>query len=137
MLMSHVDQNFFYLVMDFLTGGDVYARIDRSGGTIGVDETRFYAACALDALDYLFHNGILYRDLKPENILINSKGYGVLCDFGFAKKSSETTYTMCGTPRYLAPEIVRQNGHNRGVDMWALGIFIWECLIGVSPVFPR
>jgi len=76
-----------------------------------------------------------YRDLKPENILIDSAGYPKLIDFGFAKTlhGKTKTLTVCGTPEYLSPEMVRGQGHNHGVDLWALGILIYEMLVGISP----
>jgi len=67
---------------------------------------------------------IVYRDLKPENMLINADGYLKLTDFGFAKLCPSKTYTLCGTPQYIAPEIIMNKGHGKAVDWWALGIFI-------------
>jgi serine/threonine protein kinase len=76
---------------------------------------------------------MVYRDLKPENVLIGSNGYVKLTDFGFAKLVDGKTYTLCGTPEYLAPEIILNKGHGKAVDWWTLGILIYEMLVGIDP----
>ena len=83
--------------------------------------------------EYLHNKNIIYRDLKPENLLINEDGYLKLTDFGFAKVIDNRTYTLCGTPEYLAPEILLQKGHGKAVDWWCLGIIIYEMIVGVDP----
>lgn len=81
--------------------------------------------------EYLHNKNIVYRDLKPENILIGSDGYLKLTDFGFAKYCDSRTYTLCGNPEYLAPEILLNKGHGKPVDWWCLGILIYEMLAGI------
>jgi serine/threonine protein kinase len=85
--------------------------------------TKFYAAEIVLALEYMHHKGIIYRDLKPENILMDAEGHIKIVDFGLSKQGVEgglKTYTFCGTPEYLAPEILQGNGHDKAVDYWSL-----------------
>ncbi|CAH8642193.1 unnamed protein product [Schistosoma rodhaini] len=97
--------------------------------------TRFCLACCIEALDYLHRHGIVYRDLKPENMLVTSKGYIKLCDFGFAKYIGigQKTWTFCGTPEYVAPEVILNQGHDFAADYWSLGILTFELLTGAPP----
>ena len=83
--------------------------------------------------EYLHMRNIIYRDLKPENILISNDGYIKLTDFGFAKYVENKTYTLVGTPEYLAPEILLNKGHSKPVDWWTLGILIYELISGIDP----
>ena len=91
---------------------------------------KFYAAEVALAIQYLHELDIIYRDLKPENILISQDGHIKLTDFGFAKRVEDLTYTLCGTPDYLAPEVVQQGGYNKSVDWYAWGVLIYEMLVG-------
>lgn len=94
---------------------------------------RFYGAQVLTIFEYLHDKDICYRDLKPENIMIGEDGYLKLIDFGFAKVVRKRTYTICGTPEYIAPEILLNQGHGKPVDWWTLGILIYEMLAGFPP----
>jgi serine/threonine protein kinase len=76
---------------------------------------------------------IVYRDLKPENIMIGDDGYLKMIDFGFAKIVTKRTFTICGTPEYIAPEILLNQGHGKPVDWWTLGILVYEMLAGFPP----
>ena len=91
------------------------------------------------AIGYLHMKGIAHRDLKLENVLCDQDGYIKIIDYGLAKMLGEDqeTTSFCGTPEYLAPEMVNQSGHDKGVDWWALGILIYEMLIGVTPFFNK
>ncbi|KAL8974094.1 MAG: hypothetical protein Q9197_001662 [Variospora fuerteventurae] len=124
----------FELIRTLGTGGEVF-RYLRSAGRFDLNTARFYAAEIVLILEFL-HNvqGIAYRDMKPENILIDAEGHLKLVDFGFAKKvETRETYTLCGTPEYLAPEVIRNSGHGTAVDWWAFGILVYEFLVGTPP----
>jgi protein kinase A len=96
---------------------------------------KFYAAEVALALDYLHSLDIIYRDLKPENILLGADGHVKVTDFGFAKHVPDVTWTLCGTPDYLAPEVVQSKAYNKSVDWYALGVLIFEMLAGYPPFF--
>ena len=98
-----------------------------------VDQARVYIAQIVSIFEYLHSKNIIYRDLKPENILIHKSGYLKLTDFGFAKIVEGRTYTLCGTPEYLAPEIILNKGHGKPVDWWTCGILLYEMIAGIDP----
>ncbi|KUF97244.1 hypothetical protein AM588_10011330 [Phytophthora nicotianae] len=133
---TYKDAARLYLLIEFVQGGELFTYLHStpsSPGRIPNDHARFYASHVLMALEYLHERCIVYRDLKPENLLIDPLGYLKVVDFGFAKVVDDRTYTLCGTTEYLAPELVLGKGHNRGVDYWALGILIYEMVVGHSP----
>ncbi|CAD8100205.1 unnamed protein product [Paramecium sonneborni] len=126
------DERYLYFVLEYIQGGELFTYL-RNAGTIEDDEAQFYSAQIVLMFEYLHSKTIVYRDLKPENLLIQQNGYLKLTDFGFAKVVEDHTYTLCGTPEYLAPEILLNKGHGRPVDWWCLGIIIYEMLAGIDP----
>ncbi|XP_065888744.1 cAMP-dependent protein kinase catalytic subunit PRKX-like [Dysidea avara] len=134
---THHDNRFLYMLLDFVIGGELFAYL-RAAQRFTNDMAVFYSSEIVMALDYLHSLNIIYRDLKPENILIDGDGHIRITDFGFSKRLEDKrklTYTLCGTPEYLAPEIIQGRGHGKAVDWWALGILIFEMLVGYPPFF--
>jgi len=108
--------------MDFLNGGELFYHLRRET-YFKEPRAKFYAAEMIIAIECLHKNGVIYRDLKPENVLLDSDGHIKLTDFGLSKLQSNAdkmTFTFCGTPEYLAPEIIKGVGHNNSVDWWSL-----------------
>jgi serine/threonine protein kinase len=116
-------------------GGELFSVL-RAKTFFDEHTARFFAAGVVLAFEYMHSKGIIYRDLKPENLLLDARGYLKITDFGFAKKvGDQRTWTLCGTPDYLAPEVVSGQGHGRGVDWWTLGILIYEMLASYPPFY--
>lgn len=128
------DDKSLYMLMEYVIGGELFSQL-RLVGRFSNDTSRFYAAEIILAFDYLHKKNIVYRDLKPENLLIDKDGHMKITDFGFAKVVEDRTWTLCGTPEYLAPEIIQSKGHGKAVDWWALGILIYEMLAGYPPFY--
>ena len=123
-----------YYVLEFIPGGELFKLLsDRS--VLPAEEAVFYVAELVCGLKYLHGLNTLFRDLKPENVLIAGDGHIKIADFGFAKtlRPSEKTFTLCGTPEYLAPEVIERVGHGLCVDWWQLGIIVYEILYAVTP----
>merc|ERR1719397_828631 len=123
-----------YFLLDVCLGGELFT-ILRRRRYFNEGTSKFYAGCVVEAFDYMHSKNIIYRDLKPENLVLDSTGYLKVTDFGFAKVVKDKTFTLCGTPDYLAPEIVTGQGHGKGVDWWTLGILIYEMLASFPPFF--
>ncbi|XP_047464976.1 cGMP-dependent protein kinase 1 [Mugil cephalus] len=128
------DSKYLYMLMEACLGGELWT-ILRDRGSFEDSTTRFYTGCVVEAFAYLHAKGIIYRDLKPENLILDSRGYAKLVDFGFAKKIGfcKKTWTFCGTPEYVAPEIILNKGHDVSADYWSLGILMYELLTGSPP----
>ena len=137
------------MLMEFVQGGELWSLIYERGAVIPRNQfggfelpaVKFYAASALLAFKHIHSRNIAYRDMKPENILVDSAGYLKVIDFGFAKKFpfmkngsiQNKTYTLCGTPEYLAPEIIMSKGYDKSVDYWALGCMVYELYLAHTP----
>ena len=116
-------QDKLYFIMEFLNGGELFFHLSREH-RFSEARTAFYAAEILLGIECLHERGIMYRDLKPENVMLDWEGHVKLTDFGLSKKEDiGKTYTFCGTPEYLAPEIIAGTGHNKSVDWWSLVSF--------------
>jgi serine/threonine protein kinase len=125
-----------FLVLDYCAGGELFFHLSRHR-RFPEHYTRFYSAELLLALGHLHSHGIIYRDLKPENVLLDSDGHVKLGDFGLAKAGIQHPYkgatSLCGTPEYMAPEILQQKGHGFCVDYWGLGMLTYEMMTGLPP----
>lgn len=126
------DEAYVYFLMEYVPGMDFFDVI-RQLGILSDQDARFYISCLLLTLEYLQEKKVIYRDLKPENIIIDEDGYPKLIDFGTAKVVEGRTYTIIGTPHYMAPEVIAGKGYNHSADLWSLGVILYELLCGGLP----
>uniref|UniRef100_A0A1I8IJF6 cGMP-dependent protein kinase n=1 Tax=Macrostomum lignano TaxID=282301 RepID=A0A1I8IJF6_9PLAT len=156
------DRKYVYMLMEVCLGGELWTMLRNleviipinstslrkysanalsscSRGNFDEPTTKFIMACVLEAFQHLHERGIIYRDLKPENLLLDHRGYVKLCDFGFAKKigHGKKTWTFCGTPEYVSPEIILNKGHSFPADIWQIGVLLFELISGSYPTTPR
>jgi serine/threonine protein kinase len=142
---DYEDNENMYMLMGLIPGGELWELIhkqdDAGDWTSGIPEShaKFYALVMADALAYMHSKQFIFRDLKPENVMIDADGYPLLVDFGLSKQlgSDEKfkTFTFCGTPNYVSPEIVQSVGYGFGIDHWALGVIIYEMIAGENPFY--
>lgn len=128
-----------YLVLDYIAGGELFYHLQQAR-RFDEDRARFYAAEILLALEFLHEHGVIYRDLKPENVLLDMNGHIALTDFGLCKEGigySDMTSTFCGTPEYMAPEMLSKVPYGKAVDWWSFGTLLFEMLAGLPPFYNK
>jgi len=126
-----------HLLMEPMLGGELFGTYHRHQLHGNEKHARYYTACVILAFADLHERSIAYRDLKPENLLLTDSGHVKLSDFGLAKFVFGKTFTLCGTPEYVAPEVISETGHGCAVDWWALGVLIFELMAGSTPFMAR
>jgi len=135
LVATYQDKHKVYFITEYAPGGELFTLRRNSPGEWSEKSVRYYAGCIIDAFGYMHEKDIIYRDLKPENIVLDKNGKPKITDFGFAKEvpQDEDTFTLCGTTDYVAPEIILNQGHGKGVDWWALGILLYELYTNHAP----
>lgn len=130
------DPSCLYMVMELFPGGELRSRMrNETKPHMEESEAKFYAACMLEGLSYMHRREYVYRDLKGENVLLDKSGYCVIVDLGFAKHVPDKTFTFCGTPIFIAPEVLLNKGYDKSADIWSWGVMIYEMLFGTNPFF--
>jgi len=127
-----------YFVLDYYQGGELFFHL-KTARRFPEDVARVWVGEVALALGHLHSLSVIYRDLKPENILLDDNGHCCLTDFGLSKDvdPNDKAHTFCGTPEYLAPEIVTGAGHDKAVDWWSLGILLYELTVGIPPFYSQ
>jgi len=126
------DAGSLYLLMEPTLGGELFSVL-RADKCFPERRCCFYGAMIVAAFELMHDKKIIYRDLKPENLMMDADGYLKVIDFGFAKRVEDKTWTVCGTPEYMAPEIILNKGHDQAVDWWTFGILLFEMFVGYPP----
>lgn len=131
LLAFFYDSSRFYFVMEYIGGGDLMFHIQKN--KFSLNEARFFAAEVLLAIEYLHMHNVIYRDLKLDNILLTADGHAKLTDYGLCKLGMDwkaMTTTFCGTPEFIAPEILAESNYTRAIDWWAFGVLLYELVLG-------
>lgn len=132
LVRTYHDDIFIYLLCEHVNGLDLFDVLRRMDNVSNLD-AKFFVASLLLILEHMHERNIVYRDLKPENIMVDEQGYLKLIDFGTAKILQGRTFTIVGTPHYMAPEIILNNGYNLASDYWSLGTLLYEFVVGRVP----
>ena len=132
LMATYQDEGELYMLLELALGGELFSLLAKRA-PLSDKDARFYASQVVSIFNYMHGLKVIYRDLKPENLLLDEFGYLKMVDFGFAKILHDRTWTLCGTPEYLAPEIILNKGHGYGADWWCVGILTYECLMGTTP----
>ena len=141
LVTTYQDETSIHMLMRVIPYGELWDRMHREdhqgnwSSGLPDDHAKFYAISIADTLNFIHSRGIIYRDLKPENVLVDVDGYPVIVDFGCSKFCPDKSYTFVGTPNYVAPEMITNAGHNKGVDIWAFGVMVYEMVAGENPFF--
>ena len=128
------DKQYLYMVTEFMQGGEMFFHLFKEKRFTN-EKAKFYLVEIILAIEFLHKNNMMYRDLKPENVLLDKNGHIKITDFGLSKilsRKNEKTYTICGTPQYLAPEILSSEGYDNAIDWWSLGCLMYKMLIGID-----
>jgi len=133
LLATYNGREHVYFLLEAALGGELFTTYERLRLYGSERHARFYVSCVTEALAHLHERLVIYRDLKPENLLLDARGYCKLTDMGLAKVTHGQTYTLVGTPDYMAPEVILCTGHGRSVDWWMLGVLLFELLAGRAP----
>jgi len=139
LITTYKDDLRIYFLLEACLGGELFAIMRKGKSFRGFNQktARFYVACVVEAFCCMHSHNIIYRDLKPENLVLDNVGYLKITDFGFAKEVKDKTYTTCGTPDYVAPEILQGLGHDKAVDWWTLGVLTYEIMNGLPPFYDK
>ena len=134
---AYQDRENLFLIMDYLSGGDLRYQLCKKKKFFSEKESKFFLSSLLLSLEYLHANNVMHRDIKPENLVLDDKGYCYLTDFGIAKvyNKDKTIIDSSGTPGYMAPEVITNKNHDLSVDYFALGVMGYEFMLGKVNTF--
>jgi len=140
LLYSFQTEDKLYFILEFVNGGELFHHLQKDK-RFSPERVQLYAAEILLAIECLHSHGVVYRDLKPENLLLTDKGHIKLTDFGLCKEGmtddEQRTGTFCGTPEYLAPEVLKGQGYTKAVDWWSFASLVYEMLTGLPPFYSQ